>query len=56
MFIYVFSKEDRDSLLLKNYNLLKADERNNIYIFENSNQLTFNKSDMTFVISNTLTF
>lgn len=56
MFIYVFSTQDRDKLLSKNYNLLKSDERNNIYVFENNNQLVFDNADMKFVFSDTLTF
>lgn len=56
MFIYVFSTQDRDKLLLKNYNLLKSDERNNIYVFENNNQLVFDNADMKFVFSDMLTF
>lgn len=56
MFIYVFSTQDRDRLLSKNYNLLKSDERNNIYVFENNNQLVFDNADMKFVFSDMLTF
>jgi len=56
MFIYVFSTQDRDKLLSKNYNLLKSDERNNIYVFENNNQLVFDNTDMKFVFSDMLTF
>lgn len=56
MFIYVFSTQDRDKLLSKNYNLLKSDERNNIYVFENNNQLVFDNADMKFVFSDMLTF
>ncbi|MCQ2052336.1 MAG: hypothetical protein MJZ03_00100 [archaeon] len=57
MFIYVFSIEDRDKLLAKNYTLLKSDESNGIFIFENSNQLTFGETDIEkYVFSDTLTF
>lgn len=56
MFIYVFSTQDRDKLLSKNYNLLKSDGRNNIYVFENNNQLVFDNADMKFVFSDMLTF
>lgn len=56
MFIYVFSTNDRDYLLDKNYNLLKSDTRNNIYIFENGNQINFEETNIKFVFSNILTF
>lgn len=57
MFIYVFSIEDRDKLLAKNYTLLKSDESNGIFIFENSNQLAFGETDIEkYVFSDTLTF
>ena len=56
MFIYVFSIQDRDTLLSKGYKLLKSDEKNNIYIFANNDQFTFGETDMKFVFSNTLTF
>lgn len=54
-FIYVFSTEDRDKLLEKSYTILKADEKNNIYVFEHSDD-EFEELGVTFVLSNTLTF
>ena len=56
MFVYVFSTNDRDYLLSKNYNLLKSDTRNNIYIFENSNHINFEETNVKFVFSDVLTF
>ncbi len=54
-FIYVFSDEDRDILLQNGYTLLKADENNNLYIFENSGA-KYEELGVAFVLSNTLTF
>lgn len=56
MFIYVFSIEDRDNLISKNYNLIKSDERNNVYVFDNNDQLVFDNTNMKFVYSDILTF
>lgn len=55
-FIYVFSIKDRDSLLSRGYEVIKSDELNNVYVFENNNQLNFSFDDEKFfVFSNTLT-
>lgn len=56
MFIYVFSIEDRDNLISKNYKLIKADDRNNIYVFDNNNKLVFDNTITKFVYSDILTF
>lgn len=55
-FIYVFTKETSDALILQGFNLVKSDEKNKVYVFENNPtlKLTFSKKD--FVFSNTLTF
>lgn len=55
-FIYVFTKETSDELVTQGFNLVKSDEKNKVYVFENNpkKQLTFSKKD--FVFSNTLTF
>lgn len=55
-FLYVFSKDARDSLLSANYTLLKSDEKNEIYVFANQLDMTFALSDISFIRSNTLTF
>lgn len=58
-FIYVFDTDARDKLLSANYQLLKADEQQNIFVFENKETHTFAASDaedFTFVLSDTLTF
>ncbi len=54
-FVYVFEKEDRDKMLANGYKLLKSDEPNNIFIFENSGT-KFEQLGVTFILSNTLTF
>lgn len=58
-FIYVFDKDARDRLLSASYQLLKADEQQNIFVFENKEIYIFaanNAEDFTFVLSDTLTF
>lgn len=55
-FIYVFTKETSDELVTQGFSLVKSDEKNKVYVFENNpkKQFTFSKKD--FVFSNTLTF
>jgi hypothetical protein len=55
-FLYVFSKSARDSLLAANYTLLKSDEQNEVYVFANQIDMTFDLADISFIRSNTLTF
>lgn len=55
-FIYVFDTDARDKLLSANYQLLKADEQQNIFVFENSQEKAMSFSKKDFVFSNTLTF
>lgn len=55
-FIYVFDTDARDKLLSENYQLLKADEQQNIFVFENSQEKAMNFSKKDFVFSNILTF
>ena len=57
-FIYVFDTDARDKLLSANYHLLKSDEQQNIFAFENKETHTFAESDsedFAFVLSDTLT-
>lgn len=55
-FIYVFSKEARDRLLAAGFLLLKSDDRNETYIFENNTSLSFALDRVSTIKSNTLTF
>lgn len=55
-FIYVFDAETRDKLLASGYVLLKTDENQKIYVFENKAELNFASGDFSFVLSDTLTF
>jgi len=55
-FIYVFNEEDRDVLKQNGYNLLKNDNEQDIYIFENKNDICFAFGNMEYVLSDTLTF
>jgi hypothetical protein len=55
-FIYVFGEESRDILLANNYMLLKSDSKNNIYVFENKPEQCFSFKNISFALSDTLTF
>lgn len=55
-FIYVFSEGDRDLLLDKQYALMKSDDQNGVFIFINVGQQEFAHNDISFVLSDTLTF
>lgn len=51
------TSKDKDKLKSLGYNLLKADEKNSIYVFENKINLNFElDSTMQYVLSDTLTF
>lgn len=55
-FIYVFSVEDRDYLLAKGYKQLKSNEKKNIYIFENSETMSFSTKEIQYVLTDILSF
>lgn len=55
-FIYVFSIEDYKKLLLMGYTPLQSDEKQNIYIFANQDNLVFSAEEIRCVRSDTLTF
>lgn len=57
-FIYVFDVSARDKLLAAGFSLLKADDKNEMYVFNASSNLNFKLSsaDISYLTSNTLTF
>lgn len=55
-FIYVFDEEGRNQLLDLQYEMLKCDERNCIYVFLNKERQDFSSNDFKFALSDTLTF
>ncbi len=55
-FIYVFSKAARDKLLAAGLVLIKSDDRNETYVFENNASLAFSLNEISAIKSNTLTF
>lgn len=55
-FIYVFNSEARDALIRKGFKMLKEDNLNNIFVFENNSKLNFEGCDVSYILSNTLTF
>lgn len=55
-FIYVFAKETSNALIKQGFNLVKRDEKNKVYVFENNPNLKLAFSKKDFVFSDTLTF
>lgn len=55
-FVYVFSKEARDTLLAQGFKLLRSDEDNDTYVFENEVKMEFSLSRFSVIKSNTLMF
>lgn len=55
-FIYVVGEEAKRTLLLNNYRLLKSDIKNNIYVFENKSDRCFEFKDITYTLSDILTY
>ena len=55
-FIYVFSKKDKETLQKAGFILLKEDEKNDMYVFNRNDTLTFALADMSYLTSDTLTF
>ena len=58
-FIYVFSSEDKDYLLRNGFILIKKDEINHRYLFENKTNYQFSKNEMDdriMVFSNRMMF
>lgn len=55
-FIYVFSKEDRDTLLSLGYQLMINNETASTYVFVNKNQMVFEDLKIKFAVSDSLSF
>ncbi len=55
-FIYVFDEADKQRLEAFGYKLLKENERNSVYVFENTDGLAFDLEEGSFVYTDTLTF
>lgn len=53
-FIYVYTEDARDKMKAAGYTLLKS--ANGIYVFLNENRLNFAKLDISYILSDTLTF
>ena len=54
-FIYVFTTEDRDSLVRNGFILLSSDERNKVYIFAARNDMSFCLTNVEHVETDSLT-
>lgn len=55
-FIYAFSPDDSCKLMSAGYRLIKADTEKNIYVFENSGEMTLHTTMKSCVMSDMLTF
>ena len=55
-FIYVFNEQAKDYLLASGYELLKSDEFGSSFVFVNNNRATFALEDVSYIMSDTLTF
>jgi hypothetical protein len=55
-FIYVFGEEAYQKLMCLQYQLIKADTENHLYIFLNTDNQLFTENDFKYVLSDTLTF
>lgn len=55
-FIYVFNSESRDKLLSAGFHMLKEDVVQGIFVFENPTEQTFAMPDVSYILSDTLTF
>lgn len=55
-FIYVFDEQARNKLIAGGYELLKSDEFGSSFVFVNNNNATFSLEDVSYIMSDTLTF
>ena len=61
-FIYVMREADRDKMMELGYHLIKGDDRNSIWAFDNDGQMNFSSGDevskggISYVLSDVLTF
>ena len=55
-FIYVFDETAKSKLLEAGFVLLKEDLDNSIYVFRFNGDLTFASEDVTYVLSDTISF
>ena len=55
-FIYVFGEDAKNQLLTEDYQLLKCDTKNNVYIFVNKPEQRFAFNDIAYTLSDVLTY
>ena len=55
-FIYVFNTEARDKLLALEYKLLKSDDASCTYVFVNNGRQDYAFANVSYILSDTLTF
>ena len=61
-FIYVMREADRDKMLELGYRLIKGDEKNSVWAFDNDGRMNFSsgeevsKAGISYILSDVLTF
>ncbi len=56
MFIYVTDKKSKDKLVKLGYELLKGNDKTGVWVFKNRTDKQFDSSEISYVVSDTLTF
>lgn len=55
-FIYVFCDDAKDKMLALGYKLLKSDVSSSTYVFVNNGRKDFAHADISYILSDILTF
>lgn len=55
-FICVFDEDAKERLLALGFNLIKSDDENSIYTFARGDRMDFASEDISYVLSDTITF
>lgn len=55
-FVYVFDEDAKKKMLELQFELLKADSKNHIYVFVNDGHKNFAMDDISCIMSDVLTF
>ena len=56
IFIYVKSKDDRDTLLRHGFEMIQGDDSRSLYVFLNPGKMDFSSLNVKYALSDTLTF
>ena len=55
-FIYVFSRQDRDTLLRAGFLMLREDEPNCVFVFKTDDRLSYALTEMSYIRSDSMSF